>query len=553
MPRDGLQQYAPPPGTQGVANYTIESARYNTFVADITADQNNPRPIIAGGTGGTNAIQARDNLDAAVAGQVVTNYDTHVFENGTFTSAPGATNEPVPGKFFSGVCHKMSDAAMYLEGRPENSVAPAGFVAPTYVRAKWSTWGVWTKQATGFAAGAAEGIAGIPADMFFGTTTAPAAAFIVNTESDITGINALTVTKAGRTTFRAVSGDAVAQLNALPGFVAQLEGAKNGVTRWVMRLGDAAAETGGNTGSDFWLYGVSDDGASVPASGITITRKTGAIDLIGPTTVQGTLAASGNITAANGTCLFSSGGGAYLQYTGGAYNLVGGQLTCSGAVNATVFNASAANICSGSGGGDGAYYFGNTFTKYLAYTGATSTYTFVGGNVNFGTPHASVAAPVSAGTAASGVWPMGISGTDRGILQLNSNGGGYYAFYCQGSTGNNVGSITGTTTSVAFNTASSAELKEDLKSFDAGAIIDATKVYDFAWKSTKERAYGVIAQQAIEVYPLAVTHMEKVSDEIGEYWGVDYSKYVPVLLQELKALRTRVAELEGRLASKPAR
>ncbi len=153
----------------------------------------------------------------------------------------------------------------------------------------------------------------------------------------------------------------------------------------------------------------------------------------------------------------------------------------------------------------------------------------------------------------SGIWPVGISGTDRGILFLAGSASNIYQYFCQGTTGNAVGSINGSTTGTNYNTASSGELKEDLKSFDAGNIIDQTKVYDFAWKSTGERSYGVIAQQAIDVYPLAVTHVEKVSDEIGEFWGVDYSKYVPVLLQELKALRARVAQLEGgSVVGKPA-
>jgi hypothetical protein len=122
------------------------------------------------------------------------------------------------------------------------------------------------------------------------------------------------------------------------------------------------------------------------------------------------------------------------------------------------------------------------------------------------------------------------------------------------STGTQIGGISyaGAQTGVSFNTSSDAALKEDLKSFDAGNIIDNTNVYDFAWKSTKERAYGVIAQQANEVYPIAVTHTEK--DEKGgreEWWGVDYSKYVPILLQELKALRQRVAELEGKTTIDP--
>jgi hypothetical protein len=116
--------------------------------------------------------------------------------------------------------------------------------------------------------------------------------------------------------------------------------------------------------------------------------------------------------------------------------------------------------------------------------------------------------------------------------------------------GTNIGSISQTATNVAFNTASSAELKEDLKSFDAGNIIDQTNVYDFKWKSSSERAYGVIAQQAIEVYPLAVTHSKQDGMD-DDAWGVDYSKYIPVLLQELKTLRARVAQLEGRVDAKP--
>ena len=67
-----------------------------------------------------------------------------------------------------------------------------------------------------------------------------------------------------------------------------------------------------------------------------------------------------------------------------------------------------------------------------------------------------------------------------------------------------VGSIFTTTTYDLICYFFDDRLKEDLKSFDAGNIVDDTKVYDFKWKSTGERAYGVIAQQAIEVYPTAV-------------------------------------------------
>jgi Chaperone of endosialidase len=106
-----------------------------------------------------------------------------------------------------------------------------------------------------------------------------------------------------------------------------------------------------------------------------------------------------------------------------------------------------------------------------------------------------------------------------------------------------VGSISVSAAATTYNTSSSAELKEDLRSFDAGRIIDDTEVYDFKWKDVNERAYGIVAQQAVEVYPQAITHIET---EEKDWWGVDYSKYVPVLLQELKALRARVKQLEGK-------
>jgi hypothetical protein len=130
---------------------------------------------------------------------------------------------------------------------------------------------------------------------------------------------------------------------------------------------------------------------------------------------------------------------------------------------------------------------------------------------------------------------IGFRGTDNG-----------YACIFASASGTFVGNIFTTTTTTSYATSSDDRLKEDLKSFDAGNIVDDTKVYDFKWKSTGERAYGVIAQQAIEVYPTAVVNTD-------DQWAIDYSKYVPVLLQELKALRARVAALEGGgLSGKPA-
>jgi Chaperone of endosialidase len=116
---------------------------------------------------------------------------------------------------------------------------------------------------------------------------------------------------------------------------------------------------------------------------------------------------------------------------------------------------------------------------------------------------------------------------------------GWILLACQGGT--SVGGIScanGTTT--IFNTTSDGRLKEDMQSFDAGPILDAINVYDFQWKGQETRGYGVIAQEAVTVFPDAVFH-----DEENDMWSTDYSKFVSLLLQEVKALRARVAALEA--------
>lgn len=61
MPRSG-DIYGPPAGSKGTPGTTIQSSKYNALVDDLTADANAPRPVTAGGTGSTNATQARVNL-----------------------------------------------------------------------------------------------------------------------------------------------------------------------------------------------------------------------------------------------------------------------------------------------------------------------------------------------------------------------------------------------------------------------------------------------------------------------------------------------------------
>lgn len=72
MPRNGSGVYSAPPGTAATPNTTIASSPYNALVDDLVADANTARPVTAGGTGATNAADARSNLGLGTAAVVNT-------------------------------------------------------------------------------------------------------------------------------------------------------------------------------------------------------------------------------------------------------------------------------------------------------------------------------------------------------------------------------------------------------------------------------------------------------------------------------------------------
>jgi hypothetical protein len=140
MPRDGLGIFtAPHPDV--VTQTTIDSGVHNGIVHDFVTDANAPRPVIAGGTGANNAKDARTNLQAEVAGVLVTNYDNHVFENGSFYSAIAATGAPNATDYFVGTAIILTppNVSLVLQARSINSGVP-------YVRIKtggtWSAWAI---------------------------------------------------------------------------------------------------------------------------------------------------------------------------------------------------------------------------------------------------------------------------------------------------------------------------------------------------------------------------------------------------------------------------
>src|SRR4249919_3274082 len=104
MPRNGSGVYSHP-FPDVVEGTTIESAVFNGNTSDVEQDLNTPRPIVAGGTGANNAHDAMIALSGEIALQVVTNYDSFPWVNGSFYSAPGATAAPNPSNYFSGICY----------------------------------------------------------------------------------------------------------------------------------------------------------------------------------------------------------------------------------------------------------------------------------------------------------------------------------------------------------------------------------------------------------------------------------------------------------------
>ena len=150
MPQDGSNNYQYPPGTRGIPDETIESARYNDFIDDLRDnDLNIARPIHRGGTGATSADAALVNLSAEKAAQLVTNYDSHVWYPGSFRSAVGATGAPVVDHAFSGIVYinepltnPPTNNNVTVSARDMNDTVVPSRV---YVREKKAgVWGAWT-------------------------------------------------------------------------------------------------------------------------------------------------------------------------------------------------------------------------------------------------------------------------------------------------------------------------------------------------------------------------------------------------------------------------
>jgi len=122
--------------------------------------------------------------------------------------------------------------------------------------------------------------------------------------------------------------------------------------------------------------------------------------------------------------------------------------------------------------------------------------------------------------------------------------GAFYSTVFINSGGTPCGSISHNDTSTAYNTSSDARLKEDDHPFTRGReVIDKLNVKDFRWKVNGQRSVGIFAQEVEPDWPDAISRGVD-----GETWGIDYSKFVPLLTQALQEAFKRIDELEDRIA-----
>jgi hypothetical protein len=143
-------------------------------------------------------------------------------------------------------------------------------------------------------------------------------------------------------------------------------------------------------------------------------------------------------------------------------------------------------------------------------------------------------------------WEKG-SGVLTQVFPYSSGTKTIQEYYRQ--SGSSIGSITYNGTVTAYNSTSDYRLKEDLKDYNALNVISQLKTYDFKWKNTDVRDYGMMAHELQEVLPSYVSGEKDAINKDGSIkaQGVDYSKIVPILIKAVQELSKQNEELSNRL------
>jgi hypothetical protein len=92
-------------------------------------------------------------------------------------------------------------------------------------------------------------------------------------------------------------------------------------------------------------------------------------------------------------------------------------------------------------------------------------------------------------------------------------------------------------------------LKEDKREYDAIALLQNIPTYDFRWKESGHREYGVMAHELQAVLPYLVFGEKNDIDESGQIipQKVNYSKLVPILISAIQQQQLIIQELSTRV------
>ena len=89
-----------------------------------------------------------------------------------------------------------------------------------------------------------------------------------------------------------------------------------------------------------------------------------------------------------------------------------------------------------------------------------------------------------------------------------------------------------------YNTSSDFNLKDDIITITDGlSTVEKLRGVSFTWKNSKEKSYGVIAQELEEILPDLVSNA-------GGHKSVNYNGLIGFLIEAVKELSDRVDELE---------
>jgi len=168
---------------------------------------------------------------------------------------------------------------------------------------------------------------------------------------------------------------------------------------------------------------------------------------------------------------------------------------------------------------------------------------------------------ILAGTSNDGFFNGSVTGT--GLFGPNgfiaaSRGGGACAFLNRFTStgdivtlryaGSNVGSISYNGSITQYNATSEYRLKENLQEYNGLEIVKKLNTYNFVWKQSGVKDYGMMAHELQEILPNYVNGEKDAIDENGNIiaQGVDYSKLVPILIKAIQEQQVQIDLLKAK-------